>query len=380
MEIRYISDSKGLEAVGTALSGARRIALDSEAAGYHRYSDRICLLQLTVDSTTFLIDPLAVDPAEILRPTLEDSGVEILMHGADYDIRLLGRDLGIGVAGLVDTQILAALLGVSALGLAALLEARLGIRLSKKYQKADWAQRPLTAPMLEYAAHDTIHLPSLADLLLSEVSEKGRLEWAEEEFRALEQVRFEDVPADQDPVTRVKGARDLEPREVDRLRAALLWRDGIARDLDRALFRVAGDQVLVDIARLGPKSPGDLEGISGLGQNLVRQHGEELLRRFQAIDALPDDQLQGWPRPQRARTTGGWGRRTPEIEERFNRLKEVRNARANALGIDRGVLISNSLLQTIALSPPHGIEALRNLEGLRKWQVTVVGDELLKAI
>jgi ribonuclease D len=269
---------------------------------------------------------------------------------------------------------------VSALGLAALLEARLGIQLSKKYQKADWAQRPLTAPMLEYAALDTIHLPALADLLLTEVREKGRLEWAEEEFRALEQVRFEDTPVDQDPVVRIKGVRDLEPRQVDRLRAALLWRDEIARKADRALFRVAGDQVLIDLARLGPKSIGELEGVSGMGQGLVRQHGEDLLRRFREIDALPDDQLRGWPRPQRTRTAGGWGRRTPEMEERFNRLKEVRNARAIALGIDRGVLLSNSLLQTISESPPNSIDALRRLEGVRGWQVSVVGEELLKAI
>jgi ribonuclease D len=344
MKIRYINDSRGLHAVGAALEGAGRIALVSEAAGYHRYSDRVCLLQVTVGSTTFLIDPLAVDPGAVLRPVLEDPNIETLMHGADYDIRLLGRDLGIGLSGIVDTQILAAFLGASALGLAALLEARLGVQLSKKYQKADWAQRPLTGPMLDYAALDTIHLPALADLLLSEVREKGRLDWAEEEFRALERVRFEETPIDQDPVMRIKGVRDLEPRQVDRLRAALLWRDEIARELDRALFRVAGDQVLIDAARLGPKSVDDLEGIPGMGKNLARQHGEELLHRFREIDLLPDAQVVGWPRPPKGRGGNAWLRRTPEIEERFNRLKEVRNACAVDLGIDRGVLLSNSLL------------------------------------
>jgi len=380
MEIRYISDSQGLQAVAAALDGATRIALDSEAAGYHRYSDRICLLQLTSGSVTFLIDPLAVDPSSVLRPILEDPAVETLMHGADYDIRLLGRDLGIGVAGIVDTQILAALLGTSALGLAALLEARLGVQLSKKYQKADWAQRPLTAPMLQYAALDTIHLPALSNLLLEELREKGRLEWAEEEFRALELVRFDETSGDQDPVLRIKGARDLEPRQVARLRVALLWRDEIARDMDRAHFRVAGDQVLIEAACTSPKSLTELEAISGMGQNLVRQHGEDLLLRFREINQLPDAEVVGWPRLPRARSGPGWARRTPEIEDRFNRLKEVRNARAVALGIDRGVLLSNGLLQAIAEAPPVNVDALRNLEGVRRWQVSVVGEDLLKVL
>jgi ribonuclease D len=380
MEIRYISDSQGLHAVAAALDGATRIALDSEAAGYHRYSDRICLLQLTSGSVTFLIDPLAIDPSSVLRPILENPAVETLMHGADYDIRLLGRDLGIGVKGIVDTQILAAFLGISALGLAALLEARLGIQLSKKYQKADWAQRPLTAPMLEYAALDTIHLPALADLLLDELKEKGRLEWADEEFRALELVRFDASASDQDTVLRIKGARELEPRQVARLRAALLWRDEIAREMDRAHFRVAGDQVLIEVARASPKSLTELEGISGMGQNLARQHGEELLRRFHDLDQLPDAEIMGWPRLPRTRIGPGWARRTPEIEDRFNRLKEIRNARAVALGIDRGVLLSNGLIQAIAEAPPTNLDALRNLAGVRRWQVSVVGEELLKAL
>jgi len=380
MVIRYIKDPEGLREVEAVLANATRVSLDSEAAGYHRYSDRVCLLQLTVDASTFLIDPLAVDPRATLKPALENPEVQTLMHGADYDIRLLGRDLGIGVAGIVDTQVLASFLGASALGLAALLEARLGVHLSKKFQKADWAQRPLSDAMLEYAALDTIHLPALADLLLDAVREKGRLAWAEEEFRALERVRFEEPQLDQDSVTRIKGARDLEPRQVDRLRSAIAWRDEVARKLDRALFRVAGDPVLLEIARSAPTTHAELEGLQGMSHNLVRQHGEDLLHRLREIDLLPEEKISGWPRHTKVRSAAGWVRRTPDADERFLRLKEIRNSRAVALEIDRGILLSNSILQAISERPPSGLDELRKLEGIRSWQVDVVGADLLKAI
>ena len=141
-----MDDRPGLQAAQSNLEVADRIALDCEAAGYHRYSDRLCLVQLTTAGRTYLLDPLEIDPAPALRAVLEDSGTEVVMHGADFDVRLIDRDLGIRVARLFDTQIAASLLGVEALGLSFLLENRLGIKLSKKYQKADWAQRPLPRP------------------------------------------------------------------------------------------------------------------------------------------------------------------------------------------------------------------------------------------
>ena len=119
--------------------------MDCEAAGYHRYSDRLCLVQLSTPSETFVLDPLAMDLTPHLKPFLEDPGRRVLMHGAAYDLRLLRRDLNISVARLGDTQVAASFLGEPAVGLQALLEKHLAIRVSKRFQKADWARRPLRA-------------------------------------------------------------------------------------------------------------------------------------------------------------------------------------------------------------------------------------------
>jgi ribonuclease D len=317
-----------------------------------------------------------VELDELLRPLLEDREVQVVMHGADYDLRLLDRDLGIQPAGLFDTQIAASLLGEENLGLSSLLERFLGIRLSKKYQKADWAERPLPPEMLEYAATDTRHLEELAELLAERLEERGRRDWADEEFRELERIRYEG-PDDEDLVTRVKVARNLEPREVARLRAALEWRERIARDRDRALFRVAGDAVLVEVARRRPGSIRALADIQGMNGRLAREEGADLIRRLDAVDAAPAAEIEGYPHPPRG---SGRGRPPPEVEERFFRLKKIRNARASELEIARGTLLPNHVLQALAEDPPGSLEAMASTPGMRRWQVEVVGDRVLEVL
>ena len=378
MEIRYVDDSEGLEAVRSILGAANRIALDCEAAGYHRYTDRLCLVQLTTEGQTYLLDPLKIDLEPALRPVLEDPAVEVMMHGADFDVRLLDRDLGISVTGLFDTQIAASLLGVEALGLSSLVDNRLGIHLSKKYQKADWAQRPLPAPMREYAAHDTTYLAALSECLREELVESDRLEWALEEFHEMEKVRF-DEPNGQEPVLRIKQARELEPREVDRLREALAWRDRLGRELDRALFRVAGDSVLVEAARRNPASVSQLAELKGMGRALAHQWGQDLLIRFRDVDLRSKDQLVGYPMGHVS--PNGSGRRpSPEVEARMARLKAVRNECAEALGVGRGTLLSNAVLKLIAESPPTCAEEVASVGGIRRWQAELLADDLIASL
>ena len=128
MSFAFVDDPAELPLLRRALESEPWLALDCEAAGFHRYSDRLCLLQISTSSATQIVDPLALDPRAALRGPLEDPDIEVLMHGADYDLRLLDRDLGVGLRGLFDTQVAAALLGENSLGLAALLERHLGVK------------------------------------------------------------------------------------------------------------------------------------------------------------------------------------------------------------------------------------------------------------
>lgn len=361
-----------------ALERAERIALDCEAAGFHRYSDRLCLVQVTALGTTWTVDPLAFDVTGLLKGPLERPDLPVVMHGADFDLRLLSRDLGIRMRGLVDTQVYAALLGEDGLGLASLLESRLDVRLEKKYQRADWARRPLSDDMLEYAASDTMHLERLIDILSAELDAMGRTSWASEECEALETVSdlADEESEAEDPVTRVKGARHLPPRDVTALRIALLWRDEIARDRDRAIFRVVGDKPLIEAVSARPRRVEDLVAIKGFPSSLAREEGKELLRRLDAVADMTEGELVPYPR----HTRRGPGRPPPELEALVDRLKAARNDVADRLGLPRGTVLANAVLIDIAREAPRTMDDLLRIDGMRSWKVDVAGEALLKAL
>ncbi len=374
MSYRLIDEGSALAEVAGQLSGQSRIALDCEAAGFHRYTDRLCLVQLSTPDQTYLFDPLLIDPASTLRPLLEDPEILVVMHGADYDLRLLDRDLGIRIRGVFDTQVAASLLGAPALGLAALLETHLGVTLSKQHQRADWAQRPLPEAYLRYAAADTQHLLALADILVEQLQELGRTGWAGEEFLLLEGIRWEED--EDDPVTRVKGARMLAPRQLTALRAAMEWRDRIAQQMDRAPFRVAGDQTLLAVVVDRPRSLESLASMKGISPRLARHHGRALLEELRRVDLMAEEDLRPYPRWNR----NGPGRPSPEEEALANRIRALRAERAAELGLDRGVLLSNVQILEIIRRLPRSVEELRATPGIRRWQTDLMGKQILRAL
>ena len=376
MTFELITDASSVQKLAGALAGQTRLAIDLEAAGFHRYSDRVCLIQVTgSEEGTYLVDILAVDPSPALREPLESPDVRVLLHGGDYDLRLLDRDLDLHPVNLFDTQTAAALLGEPSLGLASLLETYFDVRLSKKYQRADWAKRPLSDEMLAYAASDTQHLHALTDLLTGRLETLGRLAWAEEESTLMESIRWSE-DGKTDPVTRVKKARYLELRNVALLREAWLWRDEIARKRDRAPFRVAADPVLLEVVQKRPTSVSGLAGMSGFSPQLAERSGKALLSRLERVDRLEEAELVGYPRGDRS----GPGRPPPEVEELAERLKVARNRKSDELGIARGSLASNTLLLEIARCGPKNSAELLAVRGVRRWQVEALGDALMQVL
>jgi ribonuclease D len=375
--VRYLDTPEAAEAFVRDLREVRLLALDTEGASFHRFVDRIYLLQLTARAAdgaeaSAIFDPLTVGPLPALGALVADPAVEVVFHDADYDLRLLHQDYGWHPRPLFDTRIAAQLLGLRAFGLAALLEREFDVRLDKKHQRADWSMRPLTADMLDYAAHDTRWLPRLRDRLRAQLEAKGRLTWAEEEFARLEGTRWAEEDASQG-FLKLKGARDLTRRELALLRELAGWRDGVAAQLDRSTFRVVGNEALFEIARRAPRTREELAAIKGVPRGSLEARGGEMLDAVARGLAVPDAELPRFPRAPR------W-ERDPDFDARVSRLRAVRDDAAQRLDLDPGVLLSRERLETVARRNPATLEELAELPDLRRWQVAELGAALLAAL
>lgn len=361
-----------LEVLFARLRRAPLLAVDTEAASFHRYTDRVYLLQISSRDETAVVDPLAVESLTPLADVLGDPAIEIVFHDADYDLRLLDREYGYRATNIFDTRIAAQLLNEPGVGLAALLEKYQGIRLDKRFQRADWSARPLSPEMLEYAASDTRHLPGLRDILKTQLEARGRLAWAEEEFGLLDDIRW--TPPNGEPAyLRLKGARTLKGRELAILRELFEWREGVAQRSDRATFRVLNNEPMLLMSRQPPADLPALKAIPGMGGDQAVRRGPDILAALKRGQEVPDKDLPRMERPPRRQ-------HDPAYEARLERLKAVRNQLAVRLDLAPGVLCPNGTLEAIARANPLSPEALAALPEPRRWQLAEIGAELLGAV
>jgi ribonuclease D len=353
-----------------------RVAVDTEAASFHRYRDRIYLVQVSSPTQTALIDPLAVADLGPVGALLTDPQLEKVFHDADYDLRVLDRDYGFRAVRLFDTRIAAQLSGEPAIGLAALLEKYVGVKLDKEHQKADWSLRPLTPPMLAYAAADTQYLLALRDALEQRLRELGRFAWAAEEFTQLESLRWTGATAGGDDnagYLRLKGSKALNPRSLAALREVHRWRETIAERDDKAPFRIIGNDSLLAVSRALPTSSAELAKIKELPSSLARRHGDALIDAVARAKALPETELprlERRPRPQK----------DPGFDVRMEKLKATRNRVATELGLEAGVLCGRTTLEAVARARPVDRAALEQIPELRRWQIDALGKALLEAL
>lgn len=364
-----VADPDALARLAADLSREPALGVDTESNSLHAYRERVCLIQFSTPAGDYVLDPLAVPDLSPLAPIFADPAQKKVFHASEYDVLCLKRDYGFQFANLFDTMVAARTLGWPQLGLGSLLETNFGVTLNKRFQRADWGQRPLTAELLDYARFDTHFLLALSDKLAAELAAAGRIEEAFEEFERLQSVAAAPVNgANPHAFWRVNGARDLNPAQAAILRELYLYRERQAERADRPPFKVMSDQTLLEIARLAQQAPLDLEGLPGMTPQQVRRHGAQLLAAVRKGQAGPP------ARPPH------FEREPDEVRDRYELLHQWRKTRAKARGVESDVIIPRDALWELARRNPRTAEALATIETLGPWRRGTYGAEILKVL
>jgi ribonuclease D len=365
---KLVKDKKTLSRIVVELKKEHELGVDVEADSMFHYQEKVCLIQISTPPRNILIDPLSFDDLSPLAPIFSASHIRKVFHGADYDIRSLYRDFGFVINNLFDTHIAARFLGIMETGLAPLLKNRLGITLDKKYQKRDWSIRPLSPGMLAYAVNDTSHLLPLSRMLESELRDKNRLLWVDEECRRLSEVR--PVPPDGNPLfLKFKNARKLHPRDLAVLESILQLRDHTAKHRDRPPFKILGNESILDIAEKKPASKDEIKRIKGLSAGQAKKLGPSILKRVAESLALPENQLPRFPRKANQKTHAG-------ISKGVKALKTWREKQAREMNMDPALILTNAQIEALAQVLPKERKDLEDIDSLRAWQVKQYGKEI----
>jgi ribonuclease D len=368
-----ISTPQGFQRMLEKLIPAPRLAVDMEADSLYHYYEKVCLIQFSTDSETFIVDPLAITEIAELGPILANPMVEKAFHAAGYDVYCLRRDFGFGFANIFDTHVAAQLLGYEFLGLSSLMEQLLGIHHSKRRQRDDWSRRPLDSEQLEYAAMDTHHLLRLRDALDAELREKGRLSWALEEFSTAAAAERPEKEFDPEGFRQIKGSRELPPQKLVVLRALYLLRDEIARKLDVPPFKVLNNSVLLDLVQRPPASPREMFDRSGISHRVARRFAADILKTMAQARRQDPTFLEAPPR-------NNWKPVGRATKQRLDILRHWRREKACQLNLHVGVVFPANLLENLAVTPPADVDELARLPGMRQWRVREFGAEITKIL
>lgn len=380
--IQPIVCSKELEPLLHEIEEATELCLDTEADSMYHYFEKICLLQFTIPSngskeaSHFLIDPLADLDLAPLFNSLKSK--RLILHGADYDLRILRNDFEFVPVEIFDTMLAARLAGHTALGLDRLVERYTGVTLDHGAQKADWSQRPLPERLLKYAVNDTRHLPLIVQTLREELENLGRTEWHRQQCEQLIRLSSngsKNHNKDSNESWRIKGSFELDSQKLAILREVWKWRDTEARGWDRPPFMVLTNDKLLELTHWAAQNRG--ENISGNFPLPKRWSPRRLESLKAALKQAWESPPTSWPLPA---PRGKRPAYDPVFVKRLQRLRTSRDIHAKAINLDPSILAPNAMLESIASHNPKKLEEFSIIERWLPWQTDFLGKTFLEAL
>ncbi len=345
----------------------RRIGVDTESNSLFAYHEQICLIQISTPRTDYLLDTLTLTNVACLKEIFENPRLEKIFHAAEYDLICLKRDYGFHPVHLFDTMLAARMLALPEVGLGALLKNRFRIDVDKRYQRANWGERPLPEKLKQYACGDSHHLILLRNQMERELKKHKLYTLAKEDFIRLESVKIP-VQRSRAGFPHLNGNGKFTPRQSAVLQALCEYRDREAQRRDVPHFKVFGDDVLLTLAHRLPRKMEDLKGIPGLPSKLIQLHGNSLIKEVnKGMKAQP-------PRfKPHAHADRGF-------LQRLDQLKHWRKATAEELHLDSDVILPRETMEAIARTQPASLRELGAIMEGQTWRLKRYGSSILSAI
>ncbi len=359
--VQYINQPEALSGFCRSIQDAPWVALDTEFIRDKTYYPRLCLIQIGVPGHTACIDPLGLDDLAPALDILYNRSIVKVLHACSQDLEIFVHLHGKVPAPIFDTQLAAPLLGLpEQIGYGNFVKEMLGLSLDKAQSRTDWCRRPLSSAQLQYAGDDVRYLAEIYPELRRKLADAGRLDWLRGEFEPYERVeRYQHDPAS--IWQRIRGVDKLRPNALAILQALADWRERVARDKDLPRSWILKDDALLDIARLAPARPADLNRIRNLPQKTVYRYGQRIVSLVQE-----GRQRQPQPRPdsrRRAKPTG-------QEEALADILHAQLRLLADRHGINSTVLASRKDLLALA-------QGNNDVAVLHGWRRELAGAELL---
>jgi ribonuclease D len=344
------------------------LAVDTEANSLFAYREQVCLIQISSPSADFIIDPLALNDLSALGDLFNNPAIEKVFHASEYDLLILYEDYQFEFQNLFDTMIAAQILGREKLGLDALLEEFVGLKVDKKYQRSNWGKRPLPEDMLNYAQVDTHYLIQIRQRLAEELKAKHLLEIAAEDFARACQVHLHHKENKLAPCWRINGAKKLSPQKAAVLASLCDYRENVARKIDRPVFKVLGAKTLLKLAEGSPTSKSQLLKMELPGKRNIQRHADGLLEAIRA--GMRSKPLHP---PKKERMDDSY-------LSREQSLRNWRKETARKMNVNSAVILPRELMYQLISENPQDHTALNLILKDVPWRLEKFGDEILAVL
>lgn len=351
------------------LQQVQQFAIDLESNGLFAYRESICLIQISTHAHDYIIDPLSDIDLAPLGVLITDPKIEKILHASEYDLILMKREHDWELQNLFDTMWAARVIGYEKIGLASMLDALYGMKIDKKFQRANWCERPLSEGQLRYAQTDTHYLFQLRDDLEDKLAELGRYDELIEIFEEQSKVRLPDVAFSAEAFWQIQGVRDLAPRAQAILRELNITRNEIAKQRNRPPFKVFGNRTLLELAERAPQKMPQLTPISGLRQHNINRYGRRILTAIQKGEKAPLPK-----KPARVK-------RHPEaVASRYESLHKWRKEFARQRGVASDVILTRETMWDIAKANPRSAADLPAITAFGPVRRKLYGTEVLNIL